>query len=315
MVYGPKPPSAGCCVGDAYSISQNWYDDAFYDKCAGFKTKELCRPEKAHCDWDCEELIIPAAIGTLAALKSVRIDDVDLTKLVPELAKLTSLKSLDLRQSSFATFPDFSALVELTELQLNGNTFTKIDAAVISKLTKLEILILDSNEIDEIPIEVATKLPALRYLSFSSNKIAKILPELDQLSKLTHLYLDNNDGMTGEFPKDLCGATRFKICYAATDNDVVAPRDTRDCCDLPYVAPLDTSKSCPSIADESTCVASADASSGSPCTWCCGDACTSGSAAKCEPLAWLEKQTDQYKLICPAPAPAGRRRRCARRRR
>merc|ERR1719506_2941336 len=41
----------GCCVADAYSMEQGWYDDELFSKCPEHKTKKSCEPELAYCDW------------------------------------------------------------------------------------------------------------------------------------------------------------------------------------------------------------------------------------------------------------------------
>ena len=93
-------------------------------------------------------------------------------------------------------------------------------------------------------------------------------------------------------PRALCRVSEVGTCQAKESNSLVAPCGEKDCCGLDEVCDFDTSKSCPSITDESTCVTSADGRTGqsfsdSPCTWCCGDACTSNKN-KCEPHLWLE---------------------------
>ena len=47
----------GCCVGDAYSMEQGWYDEELYEKCYSLTTEEECEPDLAYCDWiaDCDE--------------------------------------------------------------------------------------------------------------------------------------------------------------------------------------------------------------------------------------------------------------------
>ncbi len=58
-----------------------------------------------------------------------------------------------------------------------------------------------------------------------------------------------------------------------------------------------SNQGCQTLQSESSCIGSKDgrdASHGigdSHCDWCCGEACTSGSANKCEPHTWLLKQS------------------------
>jgi len=93
---------------------------------------------------------------------------------------------------------------------------------------------------------------------------------------------------------------RKNTCWLKSDKSVHASPDGLDMLSGPKKGCAGWSTSnqgCQTLQSESSCIGSKDgrdASHGigdSHCDWCCGEACTSGSANKCEPHTWLLKQS------------------------
>lgn len=105
------------------------------------------------------------------------------------------------------------------------------------------------------------------------------------------LFCDRSVMFAGGWTWSQCDRDHFQAFYGGY-LDLVG-QDIADKCYRPQVAGLNAvSQGCSSIDDEATCLASKDGTvgeyfEGSPCAWCCGEACTPGGA-KCEPTRWLE---------------------------
>ena len=75
------------------------------------------------------------------------LDGNQLTQVPPEIAQLTKLQKLDLRQNPLRELPNaLWELQELTELNLNGNQLTRVPPE-IAQLTKLQKLYLKKNHL------------------------------------------------------------------------------------------------------------------------------------------------------------------------
>ena len=125
---------------------------------------------------------IPAALGDLSTLTTLRLEDNGLTGAVPaELGSLSTLEVLRLEDNSLtgAIPAELGDLSNLTTLRLEGNGLTGAIPAELGDLSNLEILRLQDNGL-------TGGIPA----------------ELGDLSNLTVLFLENND-LTGPIPDSL----------------------------------------------------------------------------------------------------------------
>lgn len=111
---------------------------------------------------------IPDEVQNLINLKRIIISNNNVTKISPELAKLSLLEDFRIQQNKLKKVP--------------RTTF---------QLTRLKILILSHNELTSISTDIEN-LKNLTQLHLQENQIEKIPSEIGKLNELTHLYLNNN---------------------------------------------------------------------------------------------------------------------------
>jgi leucine-rich repeat protein SHOC2 len=115
-----------------------------------------------------------------------------LTGIVPaEIGRLTALRTLYLNQNQLTSVPpELGRLTKLTSLVLFFNQLTSVPAE-LGNLTALQILTLSSNQLTSIPAELGN-LAALQTLDLSNNQLRSIPAEFGQLTNLTSFRLVNN---------------------------------------------------------------------------------------------------------------------------
>ena len=114
---------------------------------------------------------LPSSIGNLTALKQLNLSDNKLNGNIPN---------------------EISNLNMLTALSLSNNDFSGNIPASLGELDSLEVLYLYSNNLQgTVPPEIG-KLVNLKELSFSRNQLSGALPDLSKLTKLTKLWLTDN---------------------------------------------------------------------------------------------------------------------------
>jgi len=137
----------------------------------------------------------------------------NMNEFIPEITKLKNLYQLKIINSTFETLPSnfgdlenlkeleidanlkelpasFEKLQKLTDLYLNGNSFTSFPKE-ITKLMSLKSLILDENKIIEIHSDIQYMI-GLEGLSLTSNKIEKLPKEMGKLKSLILLDVSSN---------------------------------------------------------------------------------------------------------------------------
>ena len=149
---------------------------------------------------------IPAELGDLSSLRTLLLNSNGLTGMIPpELGDLSSLRSLVLSANELTgTIPaELGDLSSLTELSLETNKLTGTIPAKLGDLSSLRSLVLYSNELTgAIPAELGG-LSSLRSLQLAANELTGAIPaELGDLSSLTSLWLDANE-LTGAIPAEL----------------------------------------------------------------------------------------------------------------
>jgi len=121
----------------------------------------------------------------------LKLSELQLTKIPPQIAQISHLKTLWLGNNQIVEIPDVIAqLSNLRQLYLHNNQIVEIPD-VIAQLSNLRQLYLHNNRIVEIP-DVIAQLSHLQILWLRSNQIVEIPDAITQLSNLRQLYLHNN---------------------------------------------------------------------------------------------------------------------------
>jgi|GEM_PF-700065 len=148
---------------------------------------------------------LPAWIGYLSKLKSLRIESCKV-KVVPEsFGNLSSLEVLYITDNQITSLPEsLGNLTNLKQAALFKNSLTGLPES-FSNLKGLKKLNLVNNKIDHFP-KAILGMESLVTLALGSNLITEVPDELDQLQNMEELYLSNNklksfSPVIGKLPK------------------------------------------------------------------------------------------------------------------
>ena len=125
-------------------------------------------------------------------ITSLDISRRNLTKLPPEIFKLTKLEELTLNTTRLTEIqPEIGKLTKLVKLNLRGNYLTTLPPE-IGKLENLMSLELQNNYLKSLPKEIGN-LKNLMFLSLNGpNFLTKLPSSIGNLEKLQSLYLEGN---------------------------------------------------------------------------------------------------------------------------
>jgi Leucine-rich repeat (LRR) protein len=130
-------------------------------------------------------------------ISTLRISDIDLKTLPPEIGQLTALQHLFLEGNQLTSLPpEIWQLTALIGLRLDDNQLTSLPPE-IGQLTALEFFLLDNNQLTSLPPEIG-QLTALTGLFLSGNLLTSLPPEITKLSMgwppdpVTGLGIQNN---------------------------------------------------------------------------------------------------------------------------
>jgi internalin A len=155
---------------------------------------------------------LPPEIAKLTSLISLDLNGNHLMSLPPEIARLTRLTRLNLRVNQLTSVPlEITKLTNLTSLNLGKNQLTSVPPE-IAKLTKLTNLNLTGNQLTNLPPEI-TKLTNLTHLGLGNNQLTSVPPEIANLTNLTYLNLENNQLPIP--PETFANARDVKAIFAA----------------------------------------------------------------------------------------------------
>lgn len=119
------------------------------------------------------------------------LSDLALTRLPPEIGRLTQLPTLDLKGNCLTTLPqEIGQLAALEELYLDDNHLSDLPPE-IGSLTSLETLKLGNNRLTSLPPEIG-QLSTLKKLFLDNNQLSALPPEVGKLKSLESLFLLNN---------------------------------------------------------------------------------------------------------------------------
>jgi ankyrin repeat protein len=157
---------------------------------------------------------LPAELGQMRLLESVRAANCRLEEIAPEVCALSGLKTLDVTYNLLHTIPSVVATnPALNELSLDNNFLTELPADW-SKAKALTSLTVTENRLRELPEGLAqapalqnlaagnnllTDLPnnwrgwQLRYLQLDRNRFTSVPPVISTMTALTYLNLSGNE--------------------------------------------------------------------------------------------------------------------------
>ncbi|MEJ2567323.1 MAG: leucine-rich repeat domain-containing protein [candidate division WOR-3 bacterium] len=159
---------------------------------------------------------IPAEIGNLTSLHSLRLYDNQLTGSIPPgIGNLTSLTRLELNDNQLTDSipPGIGNLTSLQILRLNNNQLTGSIPSGIENLTSLHFLYLNNNQLTgSIPLGIVD-LTSLQELYLNFNQLTDSIPSsIGSLTNLTELYLNFNQ-LTGPIPPSIGSLTNLTQLY------------------------------------------------------------------------------------------------------
>jgi small GTP-binding protein len=146
----------------------------------------------------------------------------ELTRLPPEIAKLTNLTSLDLSENQL-TSPslEIAKLRNLTSLDLSRNQLTSLPPE-FARLTKLTSLDLAHNKLSSLPTEIK-QITGLTRLDLWGNEFASLPAEITELTKLTSLNLYDNQ--LTKLPPEIAKLTNLAQLFLAGNRLMLVPRE------------------------------------------------------------------------------------------
>lgn len=154
-------------------------------------------------------------LGNLTNLRHVRLSQMDLETLPPEIGFCEKLETIDLTSNPIDNLPE--TLVEcrlLYELKINYQTFYKY-------LDNYLLQLIDEGKIhsEHIP-QVVFELESLQILDLNQTKLNSI-PNQHTLNNLNELYLANNSFF--EIPETLCTMTNLKVLDMSSNRIATLP--------------------------------------------------------------------------------------------
>ncbi len=134
---------------------------------------------------------LPAEIGELTNLTTLRLSYNPLKSLPAEIGELTDLTTLDLSGNQLKSLPaEIGELTNLTTLDLFRNQLTSLPAEIV-ELKNLTTLGLSYNQLTSLPAEIGA-LKNLTTLILAGNQLTSLPAEIGALKNLTELYLAGN---------------------------------------------------------------------------------------------------------------------------
>jgi Leucine-rich repeat (LRR) protein len=160
----------------------------------------------------CNLQVIPPFVSGLSKLQVLTINDSSIRE-IPEMVLSERMNVLTITNSNLESLPEsIGNLINLNTLILNSNRLTTLPSS-IGNLTKLKTLELDHNQLTTLPPiknpnaliklilshnqfesipESMTDLSVLQTLDLSHNRITALPDNINKLTRLTYLFMNNN---------------------------------------------------------------------------------------------------------------------------
>ena len=134
---------------------------------------------------------VPEGIDSLKNLKTLILDQNEITELDESIFKCEKLETLSAQYNKIKAIPpDIGKTDKLRSLNLSGNAISEIPPEVF-KLSLLENLKLSNNSLTSLPADIG-KLKQLKVLDLRNNDISNLPDSLSKLTNLEELNLANN---------------------------------------------------------------------------------------------------------------------------
>lgn len=187
---------------------------------------------------------IPDILFELKDLKKLDLSENPISKIPPDIKKLTKLETLILKECKLTNLPDeIGELTQLQELDISSNSMMEYNGQLklgewVGKLKNLKVLCCDYNlcfpfpdsirqlkNLEELSLyqcsdgkevdfpEVITQLTSLKKLKIGSNSFRTIPQSITKLLQLEELNLGSSLCYVNELP-DLSGLTKLKTLHA-----------------------------------------------------------------------------------------------------
>jgi Leucine-rich repeat (LRR) protein len=115
---------------------------------------------------------------------NLRLDELQLTELPPEIGNLNNLQRLWLDSNQLSSLPpEIGNLTNLQTLYLQENQLSSLPSE-IGNLTNLQTLYLQENQLSSLPSEIGN-LNNLCRLHLASNQLQHLPTEIEQLTRLS----------------------------------------------------------------------------------------------------------------------------------
>ncbi|WP_237706099.1 leucine-rich repeat domain-containing protein [Thermophagus xiamenensis] len=134
-------------------------------------------------------------LSNLSELRVLNLLSNNLSGNIPDnISNLKKLETLDLRNNKLSgDFPiGITNITNLKSLDLSGNKFSGEIPSDIEKLTELETLELSRNDFSGTIPSGINNLISIKTLDLSDNQLEGSLPDIDNLTEIRYLYIDNN---------------------------------------------------------------------------------------------------------------------------
>ncbi|XP_039163954.1 disease resistance protein RUN1-like isoform X1 [Eucalyptus grandis] len=208
---------------------------------------------------------LPGSLRNLTSLKELDLSNTSIRELPNSLGNLTSLKKLDLSNTSIWELPNsLGNLTSLKELDLSHTSIRELPSS-LGNLTSLKELDLSKTSIRELPSSIG-KLKSLCVLRFAvrhRENHAWYLPKgIGMLINLEELDLSGHKEMKGEIPYGIEGLSSLKILNLKSTGICGIPKtidmlhhlqmlDLSNCHDIQELPKFPTSLTCLRIQSES----------------------------------------------------------------
>ncbi|KAG6544955.1 hypothetical protein Mapa_013647 [Marchantia paleacea] len=155
---------------------------------------------------------------------AIDLNSKNLSGTIPvEILQLRQTRDLFLNQNMLrGSIPSFSNMTNLTNLELSGNMLSgTIPDNLIASSDIRQIMLNDNNLTGGIPASLFKHRTAERIM-LQQNPLGGPIPDLSELTKLTHLYLENTQ-LTGNIPVTIRNMTSVQQINFKTNPELKGP--------------------------------------------------------------------------------------------